>query len=117
MALALAVALLLGVTASAAQAQDLTPHLRDAIEDALAPDLVFPETANWRFDPIKPYLGTQKLVCGWVDYQSAERKYVGAHRFYAILDGATVTKAQINDPSEDISGSLASKLKLLCGGT
>jgi hypothetical protein len=116
MAITAAAMTLMASTASAVQAADLSPHLRDVIEDAFAPNLVLPETARWRFDPVRPYLDGQKLVCGWVDYQSAMRTYVGAHRFYAILDGAVVKQAQINDPGQDVSGNLAYKLKLLCGG-
>jgi hypothetical protein len=94
----------------------LGQHLMDVVEDYLAPTLVLPETAEWSFDPLKPYLSGQTLVCGWVDYQSSARQYVGKHRFYAILDGSRVTAAQIYDRAEDNAGNIAKKFVAICGG-
>jgi len=93
----------------------LSQHLRDLIEDYLAPTLVLPETAEWSYDPVKPFVGGQTLVCGWVNYQSSVRKYVGMHRFYAILQGNTVNDAEIYDPAEDNAGNIAKKFVTICG--
>jgi hypothetical protein len=109
---------LLAATAAAAMpagAQELTLHQRDLVEDAMAPKMVLPETAIWEFGPFKPYLGTTKLVCGRVNYQSAMRQYVGFHRFYALMDGEDVTLIQIQDDPTDPSGKLRAKLDFLCG--
>ena len=96
---------------------EVSLHERDLIEDSLAKYLVMPETALWRFTPKKPYLGSTKLVCGTVDYQTSLHKYVGYHRFYALLDDGRVTLSQIEDKFEDPSGRLADKLDFLCGKT
>ena len=94
---------------------EITLHERDLIEASLDPYLILPETALWRFTAKKPYLGSTKVVCGSVNYQSSVRKYVGYHRFYALLDDGHVTLSQIEDQRQDTSGRLREKLDLLCG--
>ena len=96
-------------------ANEVSLHERDLIEESLAHYLVLPGTALWRFAGKKPYLGSTQLVCGSVNYQSSVRKYVGYHRFYALLDGGHVTLSQIEDRFEDPSGRLGDKLDYLCG--
>lgn len=81
----------------------------------MAPAMVLPETAIWQFAPIKPYLGSQRLACGAVNYQSAMRRYMGFHRFYAILDDDRVILAQIQNDGQDPAGRLRNKLDFLCG--
>ncbi len=104
-----------GVAGAAAQAPELTPQQRDMVEDAMASELVLPETATYRFDPPKPYLGGAELICGAVNYQTAARHLSGFHNFYAIVSDGKVTLAQIYQPDEDASGKLHYKIKLLCG--
>ena len=94
---------------------EVSLHERDLIEESLAHYLVLPGTALWRFSGKKPYLGSTQLVCGSVNYQSSVRKYVGYHRFYALLDDGRVTLSQIEDRFEDPSGRLGDKLDFLCG--
>jgi hypothetical protein len=100
---------------AAAQGQELTQQQRDMIADAMAPQLVLPETAQYRFDAPKPYVDGASVVCGQVNYQSAGRVYTGFHNFYAILQNGAVTLAQIDAPDEDATGKLRLKLKVLCG--
>jgi hypothetical protein len=114
--LVIAASLLAQIQASAAAlAQELTPQQRDMIEDAMAPDLVLPETAIYRFDAPKPYIDGATLVCGQVNYQSASRVYTGFHNFYAVVSDGKVTLSQIDAPEDDASGKLHAKIKLLCG--
>ncbi len=121
---AFSLALLLGAASAQAFASpgaaeqtsdEVTLPERDLIEASLAKYLVRPATAMWRFTPKKPYLGTTRLVCGQVNYETSERRYVGYHRFYALLDQGRVTLSQIEDKFEDPSGRLADKLDFLCG--
>ena len=97
------------------RAQPPTLQERDAIEDFLLFNFVYPQTSIWQFGDTKPYIGSQTLVCGKVNFQSAMRSYGGFKRFYAALDHGRVTVAQIDNPYEDVSGRLAAKLDLLCG--
>jgi hypothetical protein len=92
-----------------------TRRQRDLVEEALAPNLVLPQTAMWQFAALKPYVDGARLICGWVNYQSLMRRYVGIRRFYAILDEDRVTLAQIEDDQSDPSGRLHGKLDMLCG--
>ncbi len=90
-------------------------EIRDIIEDAISPKLVLPETARWDFQSISPYPGGDKVVCGRVDYQSSARQYVGYHRFYAVMDGTTISTLQLQDPpTTDVSGQQAAKFRMLC---
>lgn len=97
------------------QAEDSSLHQRDLVIAKLDNQLVIPETALWRWAPLKPYLGSVKLVCGEVNYESSTRKYQGYHRFYALVDSDRVTLAQIEDARQDPSGRLKEKLDDLCG--
>ncbi len=85
------------------------------VEDNIAKNLPLPQTANWRFDFMAPYPGGADVVCGSVDYQSLQRKYVGAHRFYVIVYRNQISLAQLQDPPfVDVSGEEARKFHLLC---
>ncbi len=103
-----------GVPAGAA-AGEVATEIRDRIEEKLSPAFLLPQTTLWQFDAELPFVGGEHVVCGWVNFQSAQQKYVGFHQFYAILSGGAVTLAQIDDPVSDTSGELADKLKTLCG--
>ena len=113
--LALACSGILACGATQAATDEPTLPQRDAVEEWLSGNMVLPETALWKFEPVKPYLGSGKLLCGAVNYQSLMRRYVGYHRFYAIMYDDRVTLAQIENPGEDPSGRLHAKLELLCG--
>lgn len=106
--------LLLTAIAVPAVAETVAPTLRDTIEDTMSTNFVRPQTTIWRFDAMKPYLGDEQVVCGWVNYESAAQKYLGFHQFYAIVSNGAVTLSQIGDPTQDPSGKLAEKLKALC---
>ena len=98
-----------------AWAEPVSLKQRDAVQAYLAPSLVLPGTAIWQFEPLKDYVSGQKLVCGKVNYQSAQQTYLGYHQFFAALDGDRVTVAQIDNPAQDPSGKLRAKLDLFCG--
>ena len=98
-----------------AAADEVPTQLRDKIEEKLSDAFLAPQMTLWRFDAELPYISGDHVVCGWVNFQSAEQKYVGFHQFYAIVSGDQVTLAQIDDPVSDVSGQLADKLKMLCG--
>ena len=110
------VAALVWMSALAAVAGAETPGtvLQDRVEDALSQNFVRPETAIWRFEDMKSYTGGEAVVCGSVNYESSAHKYLGFHRFYAIVDGSKVTLAQVSDPTQDTSGRLEEKLHVLC---
>jgi hypothetical protein len=105
-----------------ASAQALPPgtsavpmETQDLIEASMAKYLVLPETADWHFEFMAPYPGGGSVICGSVNYQSLQRKYMGAHRFYALLKRDRITLAQLQDPPDvDVSGQEAVKFKLLC---
>jgi hypothetical protein len=88
---------------------------QDMVEENIARSLPLPETAEWHFAFKAPYAGGGDVVCGSVNYQSLERKYVGSHRFYAIIYNNKITLAQLQDPpSVDVSGEEAVKFHRLC---
>ncbi len=92
--------------------------VRDLVEAEIGKDFVLPQTTQWRFDYTLPYAGgSGDVVCGSVNYQSAQRKYVGWHVFYAIVDRNTVKLNQVVDPSFDTTGQIAARFRLLCYGT
>ena len=96
-------------------AEEVSLGVRDGIEDKLSPAFLSPQTTLWRFDSEKPYVSGKRVVCGWVNFQSAQQTYVGYHQFYAMILDGQVILAQIDDPVSDTSGELAVKLKALCG--
>jgi hypothetical protein len=90
-------------------------EIQDKVEDNVAKFLVLPETAEWHFDFMAPYAGGGDVVCGSVNYQSLQRKFVGAHRFFVVIRRDKITLSQLQDPPEvDVSGQEAIKFKLLC---
>ena len=99
----------------AARADDVPTLTRDRIEENLAGVFIAPQTAIWHFSYEKPYVSGERVVCGWVNFQSAQQRYVGYHQFYAIINDGQVDLAQIEDAVSDTTGKLADKLKLLCG--
>ena len=102
-------------TLRAAAADEVSVAVRDRIEENLSGAFILPQTTVWRFDEEKAYVSGERVVCGWVNFQSAQQRYVGYHQFYAIMNDGQVDLAQIDDPVSDTSGKLAGKLKLLCG--
>ena len=98
-----------------ATAGEVTIETRDRIEEKLSNAFLAPQTTLWQFDAELPYVSGERVVCGWVNFQSAQQKYVGFHQFYAIVADGLVTLAQIDDPVSDTSGELANKLNTLCG--
>ncbi len=107
-------AVLAGLSGRAA-ADEVSIGVRDGIEEKLSPAFLAPQTTLWRFDSEKPYVSGKQVVCGWVNFQSAQQTYVGYHQFYAMILNGQVILAQIDDPVSDTSGQLAATLKTLCG--
>lgn len=96
-------------------AKPVPMDVRDMVEDAIGRNLPLPESADWHFDFMAPYGGGGQVVCGRVNYQSLQRKYVGMTNFYAVVKSQTVTLAVLQDPAWlDSSGQEAIKFKLLC---
>ena len=112
---ALGVAVLAGLPGRAS-ADEVSTLVRDRIEEKLSDAFISPQTTLWHFDGDKLYVGGERVVCGWVNFQSAQQTYVGYHQFYAMVADSQVTLAQIDDPVSDTSGELSAKLKSLCGG-
>ena len=98
-----------------AAADEVTVPLQDRIEANLSSNFFSPQTTVWHFDADIAYVSGERVVCGWVNFQSAQQTYVGYHQFYAIVSDGEVTLAQIEDAVSDVSGELAAKLKTLCG--
>ena len=98
-----------------AAADEVSTDLRDQVTEKLSDAFLAPQTTMWKFDAELPYVSGKRVVCGWVNFQSAQQTYVGYHQFYAIISDGQVTVAQIDDPVSDVSGQLASTLKALCG--
>lgn len=111
----LACAAALTIQTAFAAASDVDQPTRDRVEESLASVFVRPQTAIWRFDDYKPYVDGDHVVCGAVNFQSAQQHYLGFHQFYAIIHDHGVTLAQIADPMADTSGKLSEKLMELCG--
>ncbi len=101
--------------AGAARADDVPVALQDTVEAAMALNFIRPQTTVWRFDGVKPYVLGDRVVCGYVNFQTASAHYLGYHQFYAVIHEGTVALAQIDDPANDSSGQLAAKLRQLCG--
>ncbi len=114
--------LLIPLPASAQKSPQIPPgtspvpmEVQDMVEDSIAKNLPLPETADWHFDFMAPYPGGGNVVCGSVNYQSLERKFVGSNRFYAIVYRNKVSFTQLQDPpSVDVSGEEARKFHLFC---
>ncbi len=106
---------MVGGACGQAAAEEVSSQIRDQVEEKLSDAFLAPQTTIWQFDAELPYVSGERVVCGWVNFQSAQQKYVGFHQFYAIVSAGQVTLAQIDDPVSDISGQLADKLKTLCG--
>ncbi len=98
-----------------AAADDVSTPVRDRIEEKLSGAFLAPQTTIWHFDTDKPYVSGKRVICGWVNFQSAQQTYVGFHQFYAIVYNGEVLLSQIDDPVSDTSGELAAKLNSLCG--
>ena len=101
--------------AAPALADDVPVALQDTVEAAVGTNFIRPQTTVWRFDGVKPYVLGDRVVCGYVNFQSAGAHYLGFHQFYAIIHEDAVSLAQIADPDTDASGQLAAKLRQLCG--
>jgi hypothetical protein len=122
-ALLLLLSPLLIPTQTSAQAPSKTPpgtspvpmEVQDMVEDDIAKNLPLPETADWHFDFMAPYPSGGDVVCGSVNYQSLQRKYVGAQRFYVIVYRNKISFSQLQDPPNmDTSGEEARKFHLFC---
>jgi hypothetical protein len=95
-------------------AQPVPFDIQDAVEAAIVPILVLPQTAKWDFAFMVDH-GNQKLVCGTVNYQSSLQQYQGPKRFYALLKNGHITRAQLQDPpSVDTAGAEAYDFRVLC---
>ncbi len=103
-----------GLACMAASGEPVPQDVRDKVEAAFHARFLRPETNIWRFDAMRPYLGSDKVVCGFVNFQSAAQRYVGFHQFYAIIHQGEVQLSQFEDVREDSSGALLIKLKTLC---
>ncbi len=98
-----------------AAADEVSPQIREQIEEKLSDAFLAPQTTLYRFDADMAYVSGKRVVCGWVNFQSAGQKYVGYHQFYAIISAGQVILTQVDDPVSDTTGELAAKLKTLCG--
>jgi hypothetical protein len=99
-------------------ADSIPLETRDLVQAAISVHLVLPQTARWEFLFMTPYAGGGKLVCGRVNFQSAERRYVGPIRFYAIVASGRVTRSQLQDPPNiDTTGGEERTFDLLCPHT
>ena len=107
--------LALALGAGSAMADEVSVEVRDRVEEALSGTFMQPQTAIWRFDSDKPYVSGKRIVCGAVNFQSAQQMYVGYYQFYAIVTDGKVLVAQIADPVSDVSGKLAETLRQFCG--
>jgi hypothetical protein len=103
-----------GLACMGAAEEPVPQDLQDKTEAALSPHFINPQTNIWRFDGLRPFLGPDKVVCGWVNYQTAGQHYFGFHQFYAIIHEGKVQMAQLWDIREDTSGAMAAKMKVLC---
>ncbi len=101
--------------AAAARADEVPAAVRDLVTEKLAATFLQPQTTLWRWDSDNPYVGSERVVCGMVNFQSAQQRYTGYHQFYAIIDGDAVVLTQIDNPVYDTSGKLRDKLTQLCG--
>jgi hypothetical protein len=69
---------------------------------------IMPQTAIWEFESARPYLLGGTIVCGHVNYQNSERRYVGASAFYLVLtdtgtgDGDVLPAKAVQDPTGTI---------------
>ncbi len=95
--------------------KDVPADVQQMIEDYFQDRFVYPDTTEWHFDFIAPYPGSERIVCGTVNYENARRQYVGEKHFFAIFNRKGVNSIGITqDENEDRLGEGAFKLKTLC---
>ncbi len=95
--------------------KDVPADVQQLVEDYFNDRFVYPDTTDWHFDFIAAYPGSERIVCGRVNYQNARRQYVGEKHFFAIFDRKGVNSVGITqDENEDRLGEGAFKLKTLC---
>jgi hypothetical protein len=75
-----------------------------------------PQTALWQFDVARPYLLGGTLVCGHVNYEDSEHRYVGASPFYLVLTDSGTGDGDVlpADPTQDPTGTITSTYRAVC---
>jgi len=75
-----------------------------------------PQTAIWQFDSARPYLLGGTVVCGRVNYQNSEHRYVGASAFYLVLTETGTGDGNVlpADPKQDPTGTITSTYRQVC---
>ncbi len=95
--------------------KDVPADVQEMIKDYFNDRFVYPDTTEWRFDFIAPYPGSERIVCGTMNYENARHQYVGEKHFFAIFDRKGINSSDITeDENEDRLGEGAFKLKTLC---
>jgi hypothetical protein len=103
------------VAAPPARADQPPPAIRRQIEDFFASQFWDPTSVDWRYANARPFLdGT--LWCGDVNYTNSAHIYVGYRHFYVTVYADGVHQGAImGGRSDDPVGSIAAKVRLLCG--
>jgi hypothetical protein len=97
-----------------AGAQAVPLDMQDTVEAAIMPFLVVPQTAKWDFVYMVDR-GSEKVVCGTVNYQSSLKQYLGPKPFYARMRDGKIVRMQLQDPPwVDTSGAEARDFHYLC---
>jgi hypothetical protein len=101
---------------SAAMANPVPSKTQRLLEAFFAPQLPLPDTAIWRFELIKPYMGGGDIVCGAVNFQRSTRVYIGFLGFYAVVRHGKVgiNGLQAEHAQQDPTGAFKFAYETLC---
>jgi hypothetical protein len=76
---------------------------------------VLPDFTKWRWDNAKPYPLGGRLICGHVNFQNSNRRYMGEEAFYAVVrDGKYREGGVVGNMIQDPAGTVRFAYKTLC---
>jgi hypothetical protein len=103
------------MAAPPARADEPTRAVRRQIENFFASQLWDMDSTDWRYAGSTPFLGGT-LWCGDVNYINSAHVYVGYRHFYVTIFADGVHQGAIMaGRADDPVGSIAAKIRLLCG--
>ncbi len=100
---------------SVSPAAEVTQAEQQVVIDHFQTIFVLPAFNRWRFDDARPYQLGGRVVCGHVNYQNSNRRYVGNTPFYVVVkDGKYVEGGLVGNFIQDPAGTIGFAYKLLC---
>jgi hypothetical protein len=95
--------------------QDVSKEERDLVTGFFRKFLVLPDNAVWRFESVRPFLNGD-VVCGHVNYQNSDRRYLGFVGFYAEIRHGEVRESGMEPQlkAEDPAGAIEFAYQIHC---